>query len=251
MEEILKAIMQAQAQAQQQQAGQRTQRQSADPLAEMLGGLIGGQQQAQSRQQQQAANPMQQILGGILGAQSGIPRQQAQRAAQDPLAEILGAAMGSGTSGGGLADLIGMVMGGGNVGRRSASNPIANMIAGKFGVSPMIANMIVNFFMAKMLSGKLGGMTQSGAGQYAPSQQQQSNGLDLDDLLGMLKGGGDIGGVLNQSGFAKEMAEATGVDEGTAVKSVTEILKALSGARSRPTPVKPQQNGLNDLLDTW
>ena len=147
-----------------------------------------------------------------------------------------------------------MVLGGGNVGRRNSANPIANMIASKFGVSPMIANMIVNFFLAKMLSGKMGGMTQQ-QGQYAPrrqqQQQQQQGGLDLDDLLGALNGGGDVGGILNQSGFAREMAQAAGIDEKTAGSAAMEILKALQGQRRRPAPVKPQQNDLNDLLDNW
>jgi hypothetical protein len=197
------------------------------------------------------------------GAQTQKPASQAPQNAPgfDILGEILQGAMGGGSapqqptqpqqqpSALNIADLIGMVLGGGQTGSSSQMGmnplvaPIAKMLADKLGVSPQIAQMIVQFAMAALLSKR----NERGTASGAASAQQ---GFDLDDLL--------EGDFAYSSGMASRLSQESGMSEDEAAYNLQEAMMMLSGhpafkkaAQSNRPKAQPSPSKLDNLLDTW
>ena len=233
MENILKALIEG---ASQQPTG-RPAPAAVDPLSEILGGILGGSA-GPSRApmpSQAGGNPLGGILEGILGGGGGS-----------------GFTPPSSQGGGGIMDILGSVMGGKSA---RTNNPIANLLAEKLGISPVIANMIVSYFMAKLLSGKVGHMIPNNAGggiSARPVQTKQSDGLDLDDLFDVMGGDGTaVRTHLSNSTMPQELAQYANIDEQTATQGLAELVKIIGGQRRHPQPVTPQKADLKGLLDAW
>ncbi len=228
LEAILKAS-QAQAAQQQQQAAPG----AADPMAQMLEGILGG-----GGTSRQAAPAMPQAGGGV-----GIE-------------DLIGSLIGGNASQGqphhnGIADIIGAVMGGGS-GQNAAVNPIARMLAEKLGIPPALAQAAVAFFMAKMFQRQMAPSAPSGGsgGSFMPRQQEEDS-LDLDDLLDSMGDSGSLGLRFSNSGMDKELAEKTGMSSDQANKALQEIVNIFGAQRSKPNPVTTKGVDLKDLLDAW
>ena len=197
------------------------------------------------------------------GAQAQKPAAQTPKDASgfDMLGEILQGALGGSTapqqptqpqqqpSALNIADLIGMVLGGGQasspsqMGMNPLVAPIAKMLADKLGVSPQIAQMIVQFAMAALLSKR----NERGTASGTASGQQ---GFDLDDLL--------EGDFAYSSGMASRLSKESGLSEDEAAYSLQEAMMMLSGhpafkkaAQSKRPKTRPSPNKLDNLLDTW
>lgn len=174
------------------------------------------------------------ILQGALG---GAATQQPQQMPQQQPSAL------------NIADLIGMVLGGGQsaspnqLGMNPLVAPIANMLAKKLGISPQIAQMVVSFAMAALLSkGKQKGLP----GSSGATQQ----GFDLDDLLD--------GDFAYESGMASRLSQESGMSEDEAAYSLQEAMMMLSGhpafkqaAKTNRPKVQPSPNKLDNLLNTW
>lgn len=241
MNDIMKAILEG---AMKQQAAQqrRAAPQQADPIADLIRGIAGGQAPApRQRPQQQQGIGIEDLIGGILG---GSQRHDTRQPS-------------------GIADMLEMVMGGGR-GRNSAANPIANALAEKLGIPPFLAQAAVAYFMSKMLQRASGGGSQRMPQQQAPSgnpledifgigrAKPDSQTVDLDDMLDMMgddnKLDSHIGG---QGGMAEELAEQTGMPKGTALDAIKQIVKIVGGNRQQVKPSNPRPQQMEDLLDTW
>jgi hypothetical protein len=256
MENILKALIEG---ANQQPTGGRAAA-PVDPMAEILGGILGGSAGPSSRSpmpSQGQSDPLGGLLEGILGGgRSSAPIPSPQQG--DPLGGLLEGILGGGSSStpapssGGIMDILGSVLGGGS----KANNPIANLLAEKLGISPVIANMIVSYFMAKLMSGKVGHMIPSGGTgggiSARPVQTQQDDGLDLDDLFDIMdEDESAVRTHLSNSSMPKELAKYADIDENTATKGLEELVKIIGGQRRHPQPVTPQKANLKGLLDNW
>ncbi|MGB1252316.1 MAG: hypothetical protein ACPG8W_16980 [Candidatus Promineifilaceae bacterium] len=222
MEELLKAIMGAAANggAQQRPSSQQ------DPLAEMLGGILGGGNAAPSPAPSSGGIDIADLIGAVIG----------QNATQGQ------------THQNGIADMIGAIMGGGAQG---GVNPIAQMIADKTGIPVAIAQMAVAYFMSKMFQGQSQSAPRGGGGGFQP-RQAEPNGLDLDDLLdSMGNDSGSLGTHFANNGMASELAQKTGLSENKANETLQEIMSVIGRKRSRPNPVNPRAASLKGLLDNW
>ncbi len=228
-----------------------------DPLAALIGGLIGGQQQSSPSD-----------LGGLLQA-------------------LLG--------GQGLGALAGLLGGG-------AQTAVANSLSQQTGLSPTIAQVVVEFLIRKLLGGEstpaastttkpkprptkprpsstskpkpsatkprpssskpkpvqptggspdLGGLIGSligGQTSTTPTSQQPSGGIDLGSLLTALSGSASGERYLHSSGLAQELAQETGLDEQTAAHSLQQAMALLAqrgqtGAmdEAAPAPARPRR----------
>jgi len=148
-----------------------------------------------------------------------------------------------------IADLIGMVLGGGQstspnqMGTNPLVAPIANMLAKKLNISPQIAQMVVSFALAALLSK---GKDRGATGSAGAAQQ----GFDLDDLLD--------GDFAYESGMASRLSQESGMSEDEAAYSLQEAMMMLSGhpsfkqaVQSNQPKAQPSPNKLDNLLDTW
>jgi hypothetical protein len=174
-----------------------------DPLADLLGGLLGGGTSPSG------AADLAQVLGG------GTPPQQ-----------------------GGMADISGAMLGGGGAGMGSNAllAPIVDAISNKLGLPPDVAQMIVSFVIGKLLSGQsgLGAASASPSGQPLQAGSAQPGGLDLGDLLNRLGSGQGLdAGYLQSTGMHEELAQQTGLDADTATRGLQEVFQALSGQVSQ------------------
>ena len=272
MNDLLEAILKAGAASaiQKQTQGRSAQ---ADPMADLIGGILGGggaQQRRAAPAMPQQGDPMADLIGGILG---GGSRSQAAPAMPQggglPIEDLIGSLIGGNASQGqphqnGIADMIGAIMGGGS-GR--GVNPIAQIIAQKTGLPPMLAQAAVAFFMAKMFGNQMQRQAQpvmpspSGGGgsildsigdMFKPGNQaQEDDSLDLDDLLDSMGDENALGARFQNSGMASELAEKTGMSSDQANQALREILKVVGQTRQQPRPVNPRESKLESLLDAW
>jgi hypothetical protein len=183
MEDILKALVSSRQQGDSSQQG-------ADPMASLIGGLLGGQQQ------EQGADPLTGLIGGLLGSQQQAQSNNTQQS-------------------GGLGNVMGLletVMGG--QGNTSANDPIMGLLkpfvaplAKKVNISPEIAMIVVSFAAHKLLA-------------HHPSSGRDSNSFNLDEMLGQMSSGQIDSNLLHNSGMVKEISNKTGLDEATAEKSL-------------------------------
>lgn len=182
MEDILKALVSS------RQQGNSSE--SADPLAGLIGGLLGGQGQSQGGDQLAG------LVGSLLGGQPEAQSNNSQQA-------------------GGLGSMMGLletVMGGqsGSV----ANDPLMGLLkpfvaplAKKANISPEIAMIIVSFVAHKLLA-------------HHPTSGRDSNAFDLDEMLGQIGSGQIDSNLLHNSGMVKEISKRTGLDEATAEQSL-------------------------------
>ncbi|HFC11538.1 MAG TPA: hypothetical protein ENJ56_01745 [Anaerolineae bacterium] len=261
MNPILEAILKASQASAAQQQSQRAPSQAQDPLSGMLEGILGGGNQRQpQRAPSQAQDPISGLLEGILGG-GGMP-QAAPAAPQGAggldIGDLIGSLIGANASQGqphqnGIADMIGAIMGGGaGGGSRSAANPIANMLAQKLGIPPALAQAAVAFFMAKMFERKMQPRAprNDNSGGFQP-QRQDTDSLDLDDLLDSMGDSGSLGTRFSNSGMDSELAEKTGMQPQQANQALQEIVKIFGELRGKPNPVTTKGVDLKGLLDAW
>ena len=256
MNEILKAILENAARNAAQQQGARrapavpqqpAPSQAADPMQAILEGILGGAQRPAAPQPQQTPNGaggLQDLIGGILGG--------AQRSGMNQA--------------GGIADLIGILgggRGGGIMGGNAGTNAIADMLAQRLGISPMIARVVVAFFVAKFMGRMAEGVQQRRQQGATPQQpgdpydyeynpQDNADGLDLDSILDDVDDNFALKGHFSDNGMATELAQMTGMDVKTANEALAEIAKMVGQERRAVRPVRVQKkSALQDLLDTW
>lgn len=243
MEEILKAILQG---AMQQSGGQRQTGQSADIIGDLIKGVVGGQ----SPLPQTAPAP-----SGRSGAAAGGVD------LNDIIGILIGGSQRSGVAqSGGIADILGAILGGGNaagangvVGGTRGVDPISQILSQKLGISPVIAQAIVTFFVGKFLLPKLQGVLQgSKKGVQGSSQDDQGDTtVDLDELLDQVDNPAALQTKFSNNGMAQELAQYTGIDEQQANIALQELVKIVGDQRSTLKPTNPKETDLKELLDTW
>jgi len=255
MEDLLKSILgggQAQPGGQMQPSGGQS---SGDPLADLLGSILGGATQGGQGGPQQGQGGLD--LGGLLEAILGGGAQPSAPTPMQPAPSSGGL--------GGLGDLLKGILGGGmgaggtsEAGLGSLLAPIANALAEKLGLPPQIAQMVITFVLGKLLSGFAG---QQGGGMipapqavprgYQSPQPQQPQGLNLDDLLERM---GSPRGVeasyIQSTGMAEELAGYTGLDPAMATQSLVQAFNLIGGQMGaqgqqpeRPAPAAPARRG--------
>lgn len=224
-------------------------------MDDLIQAMMGGGA-AQSKRAASSGDPLADILGSILGG--GAPQRSGGAAAQGgDLGGLLEAILGSGgagqaqspgqAQGGGLMEILAALLGG-NTGMQGAgASPIVEGIAGKLGLPQGIAQMIVAFVIGKLMSSMTGGAALPGASSQPRSRAatpQPAQGLDLDSLLETMG---------QDRGMADELAQQTGLDQQTAQRGLQEVLGMLGAQRDQGSsaPAQPRQGGLDSLLDSW
>jgi hypothetical protein len=185
--------------------------QDAGGMGDVLGALLGGgmqQGQASPMGAQQEAGGMGDVLGALLGGgmQGAAP------------------SMGASQGGVGIGEILGAVMGGGSasIGTSPLLAPIANLLAEKVGLPPAIAQAVVAFVLAKVMSG--GGATGGRSGLV-------EEGPGMQDLLTQAGSGQRLNKrTLAATGLPEELAQYTGLDVDTATKSLQQALTLLGPA---------------------
>jgi len=221
MEDILKTLVNS------RQQGNSAQ--GADPMASLVGSLLGGGQSQGGVNLSDGvdASDVAGLVGSFLGAQ------QAQSAPNQPQAQGLGGMMGALES----------IMGGGQGASQQATDPIMMLLqpfieplAKKVNISPAIATIIVSFVAHKLLA-------------HHPTSGRDSNTFDLDEMLGQMGAGKVDSSLLHNSGMVKEISKRTGLDEVTAEKSLDAAFTlvgnrvGLGNASPKPKmPTGPQAN---------
>lgn len=175
-------------------------------MEDILKVLVNSRQQGSSSQQQ--ADPMADLIGNLLGGgggqQSIMPSQSQQQSGG--LGNIMG--------------LLEMFMGGSN--NQQQSNPMNQMtnnpimmllqpfvgkLATKMNIPPQIATVVVSFVVYKLLS-------------HYPTSGRDSNSFNLDDMLKQMSSGKIDPNILQNSGMINELSKSTGLDQATAAKSL-------------------------------
>ncbi len=209
-------------------------------MDELLKSFLGG-----GNQPAKSSNPMVDMLGSILGGS----------AQNQPSGNLMNDLIGSFITGGGLqnsgsiAGLIGAALGGGT----TASNPLVNTLAERLGLSPAIAQVIVSYFVTKILSAKMGlpsGTEQSGSFQ-TNTPQSQVPGLNLDHLLDIMGDPKTLNNHLNATGMPQELAQQAGITPSMASQGIQELLKVVAENVQSPQPVTTPESSLKGLLDSW
>jgi hypothetical protein len=221
--------------------------QQGDALGQILGSLLGGgtsQGQASQMGTPQEAGNLGDVLGAVLGggmsqgqaSQMGTPQEAGN------LGDVLGAVLGGGMQGSapsmgaqmgasqgttGIGDILGAVLGGGSssIGTSPLLAPIANLVSQKLGLPPAIAQAVIAFVLAKLLSGSSGG----GSGRMGVVEE----GPGMQDLLERAGSGQRLDKrTLAATGLPEELAQHTGLDPDTAAKSLQQVLTLLGPAMS-------------------
>lgn len=174
MEDILKVLVNS------RQQGSSSQQQS-DPMADLIGNLLGGGQP--SIMQQQSQMPQQQSAGG-LGSMMGL----------------LEMFMGGKQQTGGTNQMA-------NSPVMLLLQPFVGKLAKKMNIPPEIAMTVVSFVAYKLLS-------------HYPTSGRDSNSFNLDDMLKQMSSGKVDPNILQNSGMINELSRSTGLDQATAAKSL-------------------------------
>jgi hypothetical protein len=214
MEDIMEALMQSAASQQQPQASGS----SADAMAQMVGGMLGGGQQ----QGGGGGDMISQAIGALLGAQqSGA----GAGALLDGLRKILGGTPGTGQP---------VPVGGSPTSAGSSDpimtllQPVVNKVAGKLGISPQLATIIVSIALRYLV--------QSSPNTPGPSP------LNLGDVMQALASGRTPSPTaLQQSGMVTEVMQSTGMDEQRALESLNATLGVLGGQLTPARTVRGAQ----------
>ena len=202
-----------------------------DPMAQLIGGLLGGQGGSSQTGQ------MTDLVGSLLGGQDGSSGQANQ------MADLVGGLLGgqsptpSTAPTGGLGDMLGLletVIGTSQAGAQPTSSdpilsmlqPFINQLAEKVNISPALATIVVSFVVHKILS-------------HHPTSGRDSTQFDLDDLLRTGAIGAD---TLQSSGMVRELSRATGLDEKAASQSLDAAFSLLGGT-ARQVSAQPARAG--------
>jgi len=173
-------------------------------MEDILKVLVNSRQQGS--QSQQAADPMADLIGSLLGGgQPNVMQQQSQQQQSGGLGDMMG--------------LLEMFMGGNNQQQANPMNqmtnnpimlllqPFVEKLAKKMNISPQIAMMVVSFVAYKLLA-------------HHPTSGRDSNSFDLDDMLKQMTTGKVDPNILQNSGMINELSRSTGLDQATAAKSL-------------------------------
>jgi len=177
---------------------------AADPMASLIGGLLGGGQQQAGGGQQSGADLAGSLINLVGTAIQGAQGQQGGGAQQQPS--------------GGLGDVMGLlenVMNGAQGGSQPAASdpimmllqPFVTPLAKKANISPEIALIVVSFVAHKLLA-------------HHPSSGRDSSSFNLDTMLQQMTSGKIDTNMLQDSGMVQELANKTGLDQATAAKSL-------------------------------
>ena len=224
-------------------------------MDELLKAILGAASEGGGMSPQQRPSsqpdPLAEILGGILGGGNNMPAPSAAPSSGGiDIADLIGAIIGQNATNGpthqnGIADMINAILGG----QQGGVNPIAQFIADKTGIPVAIAQIAIAFFMSKMFQGQSQAVPRGGGG-FQP-QQAEPDSLDLDDLLDTMGDSGSLGTHFANNGMAAELAQQTGLSEQKANETLQEIMNVIGQKRSRPNPVNPRAASLKGLLDNW
>jgi hypothetical protein len=175
MEDILKVLVNSRQQGSQSQ-------QAADPMADLIGSLLGGgqpsmQQQNQAPRQSGGLGDMMGLLEMFMGGnqQQSSSMNQMGNMANNPIMFLL--------------------------------QPFVEKLAKKMNISPQIAMMVVSFVAYKLLA-------------HHPTSGRDSNSFDLDNMLKQMTTGKVDPNILQNSGMINELSRTTGLDQATAAKSL-------------------------------
>lgn len=191
-------------------------------LAGLLGGSPGDAGQGEQSFGQQAGTgsaPAGIDLGSLLQAILGGAEGMAAGAQTPPSAT------------GGFGDVLGAVMGSGSSGMTSDPflAPIVNGLTEKLGLPPQVLQAVVAFVMGKLL----GERVQPGAiefGVSAPTRPARGKGATLEDVRQkMNKRQRVTKKEIRSSGLARELSTYTGLDRATAEASLQQVLNELGG----------------------
>ena len=220
--------------------------QEAGGLGDLMGALLGGgmsPSQASPMGTQQDAGGLGDLMGALLGGGMS-PSQASPMGTQQGaggLGDVMGALLGGGLQGSapsmgasagasqgavGIGDILGAVLGGGSTGIASSPllAPIANLLSNKLGLPPVIAQAIVSFVLAKLMSGSSGGRAVGRMGLV-------EEGPAMQDLLEYAGSGQRLDTrTLAATGLPDELAQYTGLDVDTATQSLQQALKLLGPA---------------------
>ena len=252
MENLMKVLMESAAQSQQapQQYAQQQPQAGVDPLAGVLGSLLGGQQGG-NQQQSAGGDMLGQVLGGLLGGQQQPQQTQMpqQSAGGDMLGQLVGGLLGGGmqqqqaggyqqnyqpsnNSGdmllGALESIIGgqpgsgqgLAMNQGNFNMGASSpvmmllQPVVNNVAAKLNISPQIATVVASIALHYLLS------SHSSTSPNAP--------LNLGSVMQQMSQGGVSQGTLRNSGMVNDVMQATGMNKQQALQSLETTFGAMS-----------------------
>lgn len=176
MEDILKVLVNSRQQGSQSQ-------QAADPMADLIGSLLGGGQPNMMQQQRQMPQQQSGGLGDMMGLlemfMGGNQQQQA-----NPMNQM------------GMNNPIMLLL-----------QPFVEKLAKKMNIPPQIAMMVVSFVAYKLLA-------------HHPTSGRDSNSFDLDDMLKQMSSGKIDPNILQNSGMINELSRTTGLDQATAAKSL-------------------------------
>ena len=193
MEDILKALVDSRQQGTAQNA--------ADPMTDLIGGLLGGQSQGGVNLSDGVdAGDVAGLLGGFLNAS----QQQSQGAQPSQTAGVSG-----------MMGMLEAVMGGGQGGSQSAANdpvmlllqPFIEPLAKKAKISPELAMIVVSFVAHKLLA-------------HHPASGRDSNSFNFEEVFDQMGSGKIDSSILENSGMIRELSKKTGLDEATAAKSL-------------------------------
>jgi hypothetical protein len=200
----------------QSQASPTGMQQEAGSLGDLMGALLGGgtQSQASPMDMQQGAGGLGDVMGALLGG------------GMQGSAPSMGAPMGASQSAVGIGDILGAVLGGGGtgIGTSPLLAPVANLLSEKLGLPPAIAQAVVAFVLAKLMSGSSGGRA---AGRMGLVEE----GPGVQDLLERAGSGQRLDNrTLADTGLPDELAQHTGMDVETATQSLQQALQLLGPA---------------------
>ncbi|MGB0383696.1 MAG: hypothetical protein ACPGWR_02645 [Ardenticatenaceae bacterium] len=248
----------SQGQSQPSQYGQANE----NPIADLIGGILGGGGAAQPQQRaaQENENPIADLIGGILGGGGAAqPQGRAAQPSDNPIGDLISGFLGGGNqqgSGNIMADMLQGIMGGSNAQRM---NPFSQILVDKLGLSPAIAQVVVTYFMTKiigMVSNQgMGAQPQLPQGSPQGAMPQgatpQGGGLDLDHLLSNVDDEESLNIQLSQSGMPQELSNMAGIDEDTATRSLQELVKVVGQQRATGQSSTSEPGALDNLLDSW
>jgi hypothetical protein len=198
-------------------------------IEDLFNAMSSGEESQPDGQAEQAeGDPLADLLGGLLGGGTS--------GGGADLAEMLGGE--SSEQGNSMAAVSGDLFGGGGAGMGSNDllAPIVNGISEKLGLPSDIVRMIVAFVIGKLLSGQsgAGAASSSISGQPLYADSAQPGGLDLGGLLNQLASGRGIDAdYLQSTGMNEELAQQTGLDPDTATRSLQEVFNLLGGQMSQ------------------
>jgi hypothetical protein len=190
-----------------------------DPLGALLGGLLGGGMSPSGGLPAQGTgggDPLSSFLGGLQGGGPAAP--DASAASADPMSALLGGLLGGGMQGGPAG------AGAGSLGNNAFLAPIVEAIASKIGLPPQIGGVVVSFALNQLMGG-----------QRDPQLAQMLGGKGIVSQK-----------YLRDSGLVSQLAEQTGMDNKSAVKSLQQVFKAFGTQMSEGTMEKRQAD-----LQSW